>query len=53
MHQPRTPEGATLMPKGVDLVHSDILGLTRDRRGKIGLEAYTCERPNVFRLLAK
>ena len=42
-----------VMPEGVDFVHSDNLGLTRDRRGKIGLGAYTRQRPNVLRILAK
>ena len=41
-----------VMPEGVDFVHSDTLGLTRDRRGKIGVDAYTRERPNVFSFLA-
>ena len=40
-----------VFPEGVDFVHSDTLGLTRDRRGKTGLDAYTRERPNVFRFL--
>ena len=42
-----------VMPEGADFVHSDTLGLTRDRRGKIGVDAYTRERPDVFCVLAE
>jgi len=42
-----------VLPEGVDNVYSDTLGLTRDRRGNIGLDAYTRERPTVFRFLCE
>ena len=42
-----------VLPDGVDFVYSDTLGLTRDRRGTIAVDAYTRERPSVFRFLSE
>ena len=42
-----------VLPEGVDSVYSDTLGLTRDRRGTVAVDAYTRERPGVFRLLCE
>ena len=42
-----------VLPDGVDFVYSDTLGLTRDRRGTIAVDAYTRERPSVFRFLCE
>ena len=40
-----------VIPNGSEFVYSDTLGLTKDRRGTIAVDAYTRERPNLFRFL--
>ena len=42
-----------VLPEGAAFVYSDTLGLTRDRRGNVAVDAYTRQRPNVFRFLAE
>ena len=42
-----------VLPEGADFVYSDTLGLTRDRKGTVAVDAYTRQLPNVFRFLGK
>ena len=42
-----------VLPEGAAFVYSDTLGLTRDRRGNVAVDAYSRQRPNVFRFLAE
>ena len=42
-----------VIPDGSEFVYSDTLGLTKDRRGTIAVEAYTRDRPSVFRFLCE
>ena len=39
-----------VIPDGSEFVYSDTLGLTKDRRGTIAVEAYTRDRPSVFQI---
>ena len=42
-----------VIPDGSEFVYSDTLGLTKDRRGTIAVEAYTRDRPSVFKFLCE
>ena len=42
-----------VIPDGSEFVYSDTLGLTKDRRGNIAVDAYTRERPSVFTFLCE
>ena len=42
-----------VIPDGSEFVYSDTLGLTKDRRGNIAVDAYTRDRPGVFTFLCE
>ena len=42
-----------VIPDGSEFVYSDTLGLTKDRRGNIAVDAYTRDRPSVFTFLCE